>query len=215
MSGFDEQEANKEEQRQEQVEQDELREKAVALHNKRRRYILGIATSGIFIAFLIISAFINIPIGTIKITMQFLVANICALLLGKKWGTISLVLYMVLGLIGLPIFSSGGGPAYVLQPSFGYMIGFTIGGFVAAWYREKRGKRNFSTFLVASIINMLFMDIIGTVYGAGIMYGYLHSELGVWAFFWAFLVPFIPIDIIKCVISSMVCSKIKIKEIAG
>ncbi|MBD5100805.1 MAG: biotin transporter BioY [Clostridiales bacterium] len=211
MSGFDEQEKSKEEQK-EQREQDELREQAVAVHNKRRSYILGIATSGIFIAFLIISAFINIPIGTIKITMQFLVANVCALMLGKKWGTISLVLYIVLGLIGLPIFSSGGGPAYVLQPSFGYMIGFTIGGFVAAWYREKRGKRNFSTYMIASIINMLIMDVIGTVYGAGIMYGYMHSTMGAWAFFWAFLVPFIPIDIIKCVISSMICSKIRIRE---
>ena len=61
----------------------------------------------------------------------------CALLLGRKWGTISLVLYLALGLVGLPIFSSGGGPAYVLQPSFGYIIGFAIGGFFAAWYREK------------------------------------------------------------------------------
>lgn len=211
MSGFDEQEKNGQAQK-EQREQDELREQAVAVHNKRRSYILGIATSGIFIAFLIISAFINIPIGTIKITMQFLVANVCALMLGKKWGTISLVLYIVLGLIGLPIFSSGGGPAYVLQPSFGYMIGFTIGGFVAAWYREKRGNRKFSTYMIASIINMLIMDVFGTIYGAGIMYGYLHSEMGVWAFFWAFLVPFIPIDIVKCVISSMVCSKLKLRE---
>ena len=207
MNGFDEEELNNEENK-EQVENDDLREKAVALQNKRRSYILGIATSGIFIAFLIISAFINIPIGTIKITMQFLVANICALLLGKKWGTISLILYIVLGLLGLPIFSSGGGPAYVLQPSFGYMIGFVIGGFFAAWYREKRGKRNFSTYMVASIINMLIMDIIGTIYGAGIMYGYLHSEMGAWAFFWAFLVPFIPIDIVKCVVGSLICSKL-------
>lgn len=212
MNGFEEEEVIKEEQRQEQVEKDDLREKAFALHDKRRRYILGIATSGIFIAFLIISAFINIPIGTIKITMQFLVANVCVLLLGKKWGTISLILYIVLGLIGLPIFSSGGGPAYVLQPSFGYMIGFTVGGFFAAWYREKRGKRNFSTYLIASLINMLFMDIFGTIYGAGIMYGYLHSTMGVWAFFWAFLVPFIPIDIVKCVVSSIICSKIKLSS---
>ncbi|MDE5616376.1 MAG: biotin transporter BioY [Clostridia bacterium] len=189
-------------------EQKNMREQAVAVHSKRRKYILGIATSGIFIAFMIISAFISIPIGTIKITMQFLVANVCALLLGKKWGTISLVLYLALGLIGLPIFSSGGGPAYVLQPSFGYIIGFAIGGFFAAWYREKRGKYTFSTYMIASLINLVIMDIFGTVYGAVIMYGYMHSSMGVWAFFVAFLLPFIPIDIAKSVVGSLICTKL-------
>ncbi|MDE5990787.1 MAG: biotin transporter BioY [Clostridia bacterium] len=188
--------------------QNDLIDKAIALHDKRRRYIMGIATSGIFIAFMVVSAFINIPIGTIKITMQFLVANVCALLLGKKWGTVSLVLYLALGLMGLPIFSSGGGPAYVLQPSFGYIIGFAIGGFFAAWYREKVGKHTFKTYMIASLINMLIMDVFGTVYGAVIMYGYMHSTMGVWAFFWAFLVPFIPIDIIKCIVGSLICAKI-------
>ena len=54
-------------------------------HDKHRKYILGIATSGLFIALMIISAFISIPIGTIKITLQFLITNICCLILGKKW----------------------------------------------------------------------------------------------------------------------------------
>lgn len=189
-------------------ERSDMRERAIAAHSKRRKYILGIATSGIFIAFMVISAFINIPIGAIKITMQFLVANMCALLLGRKWGTISLVLYLALGLVGLPIFSSGGGPAYVLQPSFGYVIGFAIGGFFAAWYREKRGKYTFATYMTASMINLVIMDIFGTVYGAVIMYGYMHSSMGVWAFFMAFLVPFIPIDIAKSVIGSLICAKL-------
>ncbi len=92
-------------------------------HDKRRKYILGIATSGLFIALMIISAFISIPIGTIKITLQFLITNICCLILGKKWGTISVLLYLLLGLFGLPIFSDGGGFAYVLKPSFGFLIG--------------------------------------------------------------------------------------------
>ena len=224
MSGFDEEKSDLEEQdiQSDQMNnkdgnsdektqlnaQTSLREKAVNQHNKRRRYILGIATSGIFIAFMIVSAFINIPIGTIKITMQFLVANVCALLLGKKWGTISLALYLVLGLIGLPIFSAGGGPAYVLQPSFGYIIGFAIGGFFAAWFREKTKKHTFKVYMLSSLINMAIMDIFGTIYGAVIMYGYMHSEMGVWAFFWAFLVPFIPIDIVKCVVGSLICMKL-------
>ena len=190
MSGFDEE------------------QKARELQEKRRKYIFGISTSGLFIALMIVSAFISIPIGPIKITLQFMVTNICCLLLGKKWGGISVLLYLLLGLFGLPIFSSGGGFAYVLQPSFGFLIGMAIGGFVAAWFREKLGKTNFVAFFLASLIDMVIMDIIGVAYGAGIMYGYMNSTMDVWKFLMVMLIPFIPIDIAKCAISAVVCSKL-------
>ena len=161
-------------------------------HDKHRKYILGIATSGLFIALMIISAFISIPIGTIKITLQFLITNICCLILGKKWGTISVLLYLLLGLFGLPIFSDGGGFAYVLKPSFGFLIGMLVGGFFAAWFREKVGKNNFLTYLWASLIDLLILDIIGVAYGAGIIYGYMHLSTAVWDFLMIMLIPFIP-----------------------
>ncbi|MDE6189107.1 MAG: biotin transporter BioY [Clostridia bacterium] len=191
------------------------REKAVAALTKRRSYIVGVATSGMFIALMIISAYINIPIGPISITMQFLVANICSLMLGKKWGTISLVLYLALGLLGLPIFSAGGGFSYVLKPSFGFIIGFAIGGFFGAWFREKTGKTTFKVYMLASLINLIIVDIFGTIYGAAIMYGYSHSEMGVWAFFMAFLIPFIPVDLVKCIVGSIICNKLvpKVKRL--
>lgn len=182
--------------------------KAREAHDKHRNYLLGVATSGLFIALMIISAFISIPIGPISITLQFLVTNVCFLLLGKKWGAISAGLYLLLGLFGLPIFSAGGGFAYVLKPSFGFLIGFFVGGFFAAWYREKVGKTNFKTYLIASLIDMLIMDVIGVAYGAGIMYGYMHLTTGAWEFLMAMLIPFIPIDIIKCVIGSLICPKL-------
>ncbi|MDE7349222.1 MAG: biotin transporter BioY [Clostridia bacterium] len=185
-------------------------------HEKRRKYILGIATSGLFIALMIISAFISIPIGPIKITLQFLVTNICCLLLGKKWGAISVLLYLLLGLFGLPIFSDGGGFAYALKPSFGFLIGMLVGGFFAAWFREKVGKNNFKTYLVASLIDLLILDIIGVAYGAGIMYGYMHATTAVWDFLMMMLIPFIPIDIAKCVICSLMCPRLsKYSKLVG
>ena len=206
MNGFDQLPEHDEEK--DTMQSDELIKKAKEIHEKRRKYIIGIASSGVFIALMIISAFISIPIGPIKITLQFIVTNICCLLLGKKWGAISVLLYLLLGLFGLPIFSNGGGFAYVLQPSFGFLIGFAVGGFIAAWFREKVGKTNFTTFLWASLIDMVIMDIIGVAYGGGIMYGYMHSSIGVWKFLMAMLIPFIPIDIAKSVISAAVCPKL-------
>ena len=216
MSGFDDRQSGDKKQDVEQdVEIDKQSvgaeaQKAREYHDKRRRYILGIATSGIFIALMIVSAFISIPITpSVAFTLQCLVTNTCCLLLGKKWGACSVVLYVVLGLLGLPIFSAGGGGfAYVLKPSFGFLIGMAVGGFFAAWFREKTGKTNFTTYLFASLIDMVIWDIIGVAYGAGIMYGYMRVTTGVWDFLMMMLIPFIPIDIAKCVISALLCPRL-------
>lgn len=184
-------------------------EYARKMHEKRREYLLAIAMMAISIAMTVVGAYISIPIGTIKITMQFLVTNTVCLLLGKKWGGLAIWIYILMGLLGLPIFSEfSGGIGYVLQPSFGFLIGFAVGGQVSAFVREKIGKDTFLAYFVSSLIGLLVLDIIGTVYGAIIMYGYLHSSMSVWKFFVAFLLPFIPIDIAKCAISGLICTKV-------
>lgn len=183
--------------------------KARDAHAKRREYLYAIAMMAISIAMTTIGAYISIPIGTIKITMQFLVTNTVCLLLGKKWGGLSIWIYIFMGLIGLPIFSQfAGGFSYVLQPSFGFLIGFAVGGQVAAFIREKSGKDTYLAYFVSSLIGLLVLDVIGVVYGAIIMYGYMHSAMSVWKFFVAFLLPFIPIDIAKCALSALLCNRL-------
>ena len=63
---------------------------------------------------------------------------LAGLLLGSRKGMISVVAYMLLGLAGLPIFSEGGGIWYIFKPSFGYIIGFCLGTFVANSARTVR-----------------------------------------------------------------------------
>lgn len=208
MSGFDED--NKEIKQDENNNAEFDAQKAREIHDKRRKYLIGIATAGVFIALTVISAQISIPITpAVAFTLQFLVTNACCLLLGKKWGTLTIFLYILLGLFGLPIFSAGGGGfAYVLKPSFGFLIGMMVGGFVGAIFREKIGKNTFLAYFLASLINMVIMHAFGIVYGAGIMYGYLHTTKTVWEFLMMMSIPFIPIDIVKCVICSLICPKL-------
>lgn len=183
--------------------------KARNAHAKRREYLYAIAMMALSIAMTTIGAYISIPIGTIKITLQFLVTNTVCLLLGKKWGGLSVWIYILMGLVGLPIFSQfAGGLSYVLQPSFGFLIGFAVGGQIAAFVREKIGKDTYLAYFVSSLIGLLVLDVIGVVYGAIIMYGYMHSAMSVWKFLVAFLLPFIPIDIAKCALSSVLCNRL-------
>ena len=80
----------------------------------------------LFTALIAVGAFINIPIPVVPFTLQFLFTTLAGLLLGSKMGAVSVIAYMVLGLVGLPIFSEGGGIWYVFKPSFGYIMQYPI-----------------------------------------------------------------------------------------
>ena len=77
----------------------------------------------LFAALTAVGAFIRIPFGVISFTLQTFFVVLSGALLGKKYGTMAQALYVILGLIGIPIFTKGGGPQYVLEPSFGYLLG--------------------------------------------------------------------------------------------
>ncbi|MCB5624660.1 biotin transporter BioY, partial [Bifidobacterium animalis] len=63
-------------------------------------------------------------------TLQFFFVLLAGILLGPKLGALAVLLYVVIGLLGLPIFAAGGGLAYIVRPSFGYLIGFIAGAYV-------------------------------------------------------------------------------------
>ena len=93
----------------------------------RTRTITRVA---LFAAVMSISAFVRIPLGTVPLTLQSAAALITGYCLGPVHGAYALLLYTAVGLSGIPVFASGGGPAYVLSPTFGYIIGFTVCAFM-------------------------------------------------------------------------------------
>ena len=105
------------------------------MNSKRRLLAADIAECAVFVALMVAAAFIRIPFPLVPLTFQTVVSVLAGLLLGAKKGAISMTVYMFIGLIGLPVFSAGGGIYYVLKPSFGYVIGFiaaaVAGGLIA------------------------------------------------------------------------------------
>ena len=73
-----------------------------------------------FTVLVAIGAFIRVPVPFVPFTLQVLFTTLAGLILGPKLGAMSVTLYVALGLLGLPIFASGGGIGYVFQPTFGY-----------------------------------------------------------------------------------------------
>jgi len=86
-----------------------------------------------------VGAFIKIPMPMMDyITLQFLFVIMSAMLIGSKRASLSMLVYILMGLVGFPVFAQGGGIAYVLKPSFGYIISFVLCAFVVGRLCEKR-----------------------------------------------------------------------------
>ena len=82
---------------------------------------------GMFAALVAIGAFIQIPVPYMDyFTLQFFFVLLAGLILGADKGAISVGCYVLLGLVGVPIFAAGGGIGYIFRPSFGYLVGFIV-----------------------------------------------------------------------------------------
>lgn len=106
-------------------------------------------------------AFIKIPMPLVPMTLQTLLVYSAGLFLGPTGGALSQLVYVALGLVGLPIFSGGGGVAYIFSPTFGYLIGFIPAAAAAGLLARKGGR----VWPVCGIISsVLIVYIFGVPY---------------------------------------------------
>ncbi len=85
-----------------------------------------IAECAVFVALMTAGAYVTIPFPLVPLTFQTVISVLAGLMLGAKKGAASMLVYCLTGLIGIPVFSGGGGIFYVLKPSFGYVLGFVF-----------------------------------------------------------------------------------------
>ncbi|MDE7301304.1 MAG: biotin transporter BioY [Clostridia bacterium] len=130
-----------------------------------------IAECAIFVALMIAGAFIKIPFPFMPLTFQTVFSVLAGLLLGWKKGMISMFAYMLTGLIGLPVFTGGGGIAYVVMPSFGYILGFIAAAGVAGIAYKRRKKiwqiilLSLAAFLVDYVFGIAYFIAVWTISG--------------------------------------------------
>ena len=116
-----------------------------------------------FAALIAVGAFIRIPIPYVPFTLQLFFTTLAGLLLGPKLGAASSLVYMITGLIGIPIFTEGGGPGYIFKPSFGYIIGFAAGAFVTGLIAQRKRKPSFRRLLAAGFAGLALVYLFGMV----------------------------------------------------
>jgi len=163
----------------------------------------------LFTALTAVGAFIRIPIPYVPLTFQTLMVMFAGLILGSRRGALSQLLYLILGLLGLPIFAQGGGPAYVLQPSFGFLLGFVAGAYVIGKMVEGERNLGLSRTLMALVLGQVAIYLLGISYLYLNLNFILHKPVSFLAVIKIGVLFFIPGDILKTAIAVLVVAPIR------
>lgn len=150
------------------------------------------------------------PIVVLPFSLQPFIMLLAACILSPRAASLSMLAYLGLGLIGMPVFSVPpyGGPAYILLPSFGFILGFPL----AAWVQSKLiRKTNLLNFIIAGIVGVLIYYAIGLPYMYVILNFYLGQAINVMSLIKIGFLPFITFDLIKIAIASFLAVQLIMK----
>ena len=157
--------------------------------------------TALFAALTAAGAFIRIPLGYSSITLQFFFTAMAGCLLGPVWGPVSQTVYVALGLIGLPIFTQGGGLTYLLQPTCGFLIGLIPAAWVIGLLTARRPPHPIRTAL-ACLAGLAVLYAVGLPYMAVILNQYMGKAMGFSSILWAGMLPFLPGDMLKIAVTA-------------
>ncbi len=146
---------------------------------------------------------IPLPFTTASITGQTLAVNLVALVLTPGETFFTMACYWLLGLVGAPVFAGGAsGPGKMFGPTGGYYIGFVMATVLIAWLKGEKYdiKRYVLVLVLAGIPIIDGMGCIWMKFAAGMTWK---------AAFTAAVLPFIPLDIVKCVAAAMIARPVQ------
>jgi len=176
---------------------------------RMRRKTTEIVMVSLFAALTAVGAFIKIPIPYVPLTLQTLMVMLAGLILGSRLAALSQALYLTIGLLGLPIFAQGGGPGYVLQPSFGFLLGFIVGAYVIGRMVEKEENISLPRTLAALILGQAAIYSLGIAYLHFNLNFIIHKPTSIYTTLKIGLLVFIPGDILKTLVAALVMAPIR------
>lgn len=128
--------------------------------NMLRLIVLAIAGT----ALMAVSAKLQVPMWPVPMTMQTFAVLVIAMSFGLRLGAATLLLYLAEGAVGLPVFASGAGLAYLVGPTGGYLVGFFVAAALVGWLAEKGWDRNVVQTVIAMALGTLVIFGLGVTW---------------------------------------------------
>ena len=160
--------------------------------------------AAMFGALTAIGSFIVIPLQPLPITLQTLFTGLAGVLLGGYTGALSQIVYVLLGIIGLPVFAGGkAGLGTLLGPSGGYLIGFIVGAFIIGKIVQARREPGLAWIVLALVVGNVVIYTLGTLQLSLVAHFSLLKSLLVG------VVPFLIGDLLKLMAAAWLALKLR------
>ncbi|MFQ9514757.1 MAG: biotin transporter BioY [Eubacterium sp.] len=178
------------------------------MREKKFLTIQDMVLIAVFAALISVCSLIQIPFGPVPFTLQTFAVFTTAGLLGTKRGTISVIIYILLGLIGVPVFAgASSGPGVIAGPTGGYITGFVLTaiiiGIIMKWFRNSQVWLNLTMTVVAMIVGDIACLFVGTIQFMIVMKTSLIVALGYC------VIPFIIPDLVKIIVATIIVNRVK------
>ena len=155
--------------------------------------------TALFVAILSISSYLVIPLPftPLVLSLHTVMVNLIGLLLNPRYAAYTILIYLIMGLIGMPIFSGGtAGPGKLFGPTGGFYFGFFFAVIVISMLKGK--KAHFIRYMLVTIGAGLPIQHIFAV-----LFLCFHNGFQIQSAFFTVSLPFILGDIVKCILASM------------
>lgn len=158
---------------------------------KKPHKVYYLCSSALFAAFIGICSQIQIPLPVIPINLALFAVNLAGVLLGAKYGTLSVGVYVLMGLVGVPVFNNfTGGAGILFGKTGGYIIGYIFAALIAGLFAGRFKESPVKLFLVLTLSTL-------ACYAFGTAWFMIINHSPLWATLGACVFPFIPGDIVK------------------
>ena len=176
----------------------------------KRSSVYQLAMCAVMAAVLCVLGPLAVPIGPVPITCGTLGIYLTAYLLGGKWAAVSTLVYLLVGLVGAPVFSGYmGGISRLIGPTGGYLIGYLPMALIAGWVISLTAQRlDLSSKTGLTLVYAL--QFLGMVAATAVLYTFgtawycIEAEVGLEKALTACVLPFIPFDLLKIVITMVI-----------
>lgn len=170
---------------------------------KKINSVYGLCLSALFAAFIAVCSQIQIPLPMIPINLALFAVYTAGAVLGVKYGTLSVAVYVLLGMVGVPVFANfKGGFGILFGKTGGYILGYVLAAVVVGALYEKC-KDSFWKICLVMTLGLFLCYTFGSLW---FMY---ISKTGLWATLGYCVLPFLPGDAVKIVLSALVSKKLK------
>ncbi|KPK17636.1 MAG: biotin synthase [Nitrospira bacterium SG8_3] len=173
---------------------------------ERSLTIRGMVYASLFGAITAAGAYLIIPFPLVPITLQTLFLNLAAALLGGRLGALSQVIYLLLGIIGLPVFAGGkAGIGVLIGPTGGYLIGFVVASYVIGRLIEMKERAGFIWMACSMVLGLVVIYLLGITQLSIVAKLTLKKALTVG------VLPFLIGDALKIILATLITIKIRDK----